>query len=322
MRKMGCKMKKAVRIVSVLLVFMLLCSGCGTGTVEKSPGKAGKSKEAKVKIDTSVDADTAFELGNKSYSSRKYQEAEAYYHLAIEKQDDAERYCYGDMANNLVLTYLQLEKNKEAFELCHELLEKKAAPSREDTYGYILNYMVCAHASGITAAEALKEAQELTGADLTGLKKRAEEDPGSYSKLMTALMYNAVYMDMEQEILDPDFAPALPEVSAGKDWDMLKEEAGSSQDESAVEEVLNLLLEEGSLTEKLKQLLEKHLSEEEDPAQTAMQVEYLAALKEILVSANKHNNEIFGQDDPDLLELENYLDACMTALTEDQKKEK
>ena len=75
-------MKKAVRIVSLLLVLMLLCSGCGTGTEEKSPGKAGKSKEAKVKIDTSVDADTAFELGNKSYSSQKYQEAEAYYQLA------------------------------------------------------------------------------------------------------------------------------------------------------------------------------------------------------------------------------------------------
>jgi hypothetical protein len=181
--------------------------------------------------------------------------------------------------------------------------------------------MVCAHATGITAAEALKEAQELTGDDLTGLKKRAEEDPGSYSKLMTALMYNAVYMDMEQEILDPDFTPALPEVSAGKDWDKLKEEAGSSQDESPVEDVLKLLLEEGSLTEKLKQLLEEHLSEEEDPVKTAMQVEYLAALKEILVSANKHNNEIFGEDDPDLLELENYLDACMTVLTEEKEKQ-
>ena len=300
-------MKKAVRIVSLLLVLILLCSGCGTGTEEKSPGKAGKSKETKVKIDTSVDADTAFELGNKSYSSQK--------------QDDAERYCYGDMANNLVLTYLQLEKNKDARELCHELLEKKATPSEEDTYGYILNYMVCAHASGITAAEALKEAQELTGDDLTGLKKRAEEDPGSYSKLMTALMYNAVYMDMEQEILDPDFTPALPEVSAGKDWDMLKEEAGNSQDESPVEDVLKLLLEEGTLTEKLKQLLEEHLSEEDDPVQTAMQVEYLAALKEILVSANKHNNEIFGEDDPDLLELENYLDACMAVLTEEKEKQ-
>ena len=315
-------MKKAVRIVSVLLVLMLLCSGCGTSTEEKSPGKAGKSKETKVEIDTSVDADTAFELGNKSYSSRKYQEAEVYYQLAIEKQDEAERYCYGDMANNLVLAYLQLEKNKEAYELCQELLEKKAAPSQEDTYGYILNYMVCAHASGITAVEALKEAQELTGADMTGLKKQAEEDPGSYSKLMTALIYNAVYMDMEQEILDPDFTPALPEVSAGKDWDTLKKEAGSSQDENPVEDVLNLLLEEGSFTEKLEQLLEEHFSGEEDPAKTAIEVEYLAALKEILVSANKHNNEIFGEDDPDLLELENYLDVCMTAMTEDQKKEK
>ena len=122
-------MKKAVRIVSLLLVLMLLCSGCGTGTEEKSPGKAGKSKETKVKIDTSVDADTAFELGNKSYSSQKYQEAEAYYQLAIEKKDEAEQDCYGDMANNLVLTYLQQQKNEEAFELCHELLEKKAAPS-------------------------------------------------------------------------------------------------------------------------------------------------------------------------------------------------
>ena len=102
---------------------------------------------------------------------------------------------------------------------------------------------------------------------------------------------------------------------------MLKEEAGSSQDESPVEDVLKLLLEEGSLTEKLKQFLEEHLSEEEDPVQTAMQVEYLASLKEILVSANKHNNEIFGEDDPDLLELENYLDACMTVLTEAKEKQ-
>ena len=51
-----------------------------------------------------------------------------------------------------------------------------------------------------------------------------------------------------------------------------------------------------------------------------MEVEYLAALKEILISANRQNNEIFGVDDPDLLELENYLDACMTALTEEKEK--
>ena len=350
-------MRKAVRIVSALLILMLLCSGCRTGTVEErrgttekseetkekteeteekaeeteemtdadaaeeSPGTTEKSEEPEVKIDSSVDADTAFELGNESYHSREYQEAEAYYRLAIEKQDDAERYCYGDMANNLVLTYLQLEKNQEAFELCHELLEKKAAPSKEDTYGYILNYMVCAHASGITAAEALKEAQELTGEDADGLKKHAEEDPGSYSKLMTALMYNAVYMDMEQKVLDPDFTPALPEVSAGKDWDMLKEEARKARDVNPVESALNLLQEEGSFEDKFKQLLKENFSKEEDPVKTAMQVEYLVALKEILVSANKDNKKIFGEDDPDLLELENYLDACMNALTEEKEKE-
>ena len=138
---------------------------------------------------------------------------------------------------------------------------------------------------------------------------------------MTALMYNAVYMDMEQKVLDPDFTPALPEVSAGKDWDMLKEEARKARDVSPVESALNLLQEEGSFEDKFKQLLKENFSKEEDPVKTAMQVEYLAALKEILVSANKDNKKIFGEDDPDLLELENYLDACMNALTEEKEKE-
>ena len=59
-------MRKAVRIVSALLVLMLLCSGCRTGTVEERRGTTEKSEEPEVKIDSSVDADTAFELGNES----------------------------------------------------------------------------------------------------------------------------------------------------------------------------------------------------------------------------------------------------------------
>ena len=315
-------MKKAVRVVSVLLALLLLCSGCGTSTMEKSTGAVKKSTEEKVKIDTSVDADTAFELGNKSYQAGKYGEAQAYYQLAIEKQADAEKYCYGDMANNLVLTYLQLEKNKEAYELCHELLERKDAPSAEDTYGYILNYMVCAHANGITAVEALKQAEELTGSNLAGLQDRALEDPGSYSKLVTALMYNAIYMDMEQKILDPDFTPALPDVSAGKDWDKLKEEAAKAEEQSSLEGVLNTLLEEGSLTEKIETILDETFFKEEDPRQTEAQMEYLARLKKVLISANKHNHDIFGENDPDLQELEKYLDTCMKVMTEEQEKDK
>ena len=31
--------------------------------------------------------------------------------------------------------------------------------------------------------------------------------------------------------------------------------------------------------------------------------------------------QLFGEDDPDLLELENYLDACMTVLTEEKEKQ-
>ena len=44
-------MRKAVRIVSVLLVLMLLCSGCRTGTVEESPGTTKKSEETKEKTE-------------------------------------------------------------------------------------------------------------------------------------------------------------------------------------------------------------------------------------------------------------------------------
>lgn len=241
-------------------------------------------------VDQTLSCDDAFAKANECYQNGDYQAAEGYYLLALQKIDDSSLYARGDVANNLVLTWLHLDRAADAYSLCRTTLQNGLAPSVQDQYGYMLNLMVCGHACGFPAVLVLHEAVEKGYFSFDELNDLAEEEPGTYVKLLVGMLYNAVYMDMEGDtalgVMDYSYFPA-DDFDSLDNADLvgrLSKQLGSDPDNIS-EDDLNVVLLDLSRTE------------------------YLQFLIDILQAANTRNSDTFGETDPDIEELIEYLDA-------------
>ena len=169
-----------------------------------------------------------------------------------------------------MLTLLQLEKNEEAWELSCELTALEA-PDQTAHFGSILNHLVCAGATGRSAAETLDELTQEGLYQPETLEDLTKEKPGVYMKLALGLVYNAMYIDMEddavEKLLGMSSAPTLPLISAGE-YDILIEYA---EDRSAS----------------------------------------LMMILDILENLQAQNAETFGEEDPDIAALIEYVDALL-----------
>ncbi len=272
---------RAAALLALCLCLTLACPALAAG--QKNPLPVDTSA-LPVPIDEGLSYNLAFEYGNKSYLKGDYLKAESYYLLTIRKMTKMARYTYGDVGNNLALTYLQLEKNEEAYALCRCLLTENLAASAKEKYGYMLNYLVCAHACGISAAKALKEALDEGFFSFDDLSQDAQKDPGEYAKLFTGMLYNVVYMDMEGDVpggaASYAYYPSdrLSDLDSADLMEDLAARAGKGEDGQAIAEDMS-------------------------------KAEYLGFLQDVLEQANEWNRETFGQADPDIEALLVYLDA-------------
>lgn len=284
--------KSLSRAVSALLI-ACLCLGlfCPLALAEGNPLPVNVNKYP-TSIDVSITCNGAFEKANELYKAGDYLEAESYYLFALKRINNSKRYTKGDVCNNLVLTFLQLGQNDDAYTLCRYMLEEDLAQTDRDAYGYMLNMLVCAHAKGITAAEELKYALDNDLFSFSHLDYQASEEPGTYKKLMIALIYNAVYMDMEASMADGGAAYAY----YPKDMFYYLEFS------DAMEE-LSILFGDmaGALGESENEIAENMLSRKD----------YLQFYVGVLETANEYNDETYDTFDPDITALIEYLNALM-----------
>ena len=282
-------MKKWISRVCCALLAFCLCLSFVLSAQAELPVDTSVLPEG---VDPELGCDDAFAKANESYQAGDYQAAESYYLLALQKIDSSSLYCRGDVANNLVLTWLHLGRASDAYALCRATLENGLAPSVQDQYGYMLNLLVCGHACGFPAVLVLHEAVENGSFSFDELDTLAEEDPGTYVKLLVGMLYNAVYMDMEGDtalgVMDYGYFPA-GDFDALYHADLigdLSRQLGSDPD-NVSEDDLNVVLLD------------------------LPRADYLQFLIDILLVANERNNETFGETDPDIDELITYLDALM-----------
>ena len=74
-----------------------------------------------------------------------------------------------------------------------------ATDDKKDSYGYIINLLVAAHANKLTAEKAFSDCSSVSLSDIEkDLTKLADDDPGEFVRFMTALVYNEQYMAMEE----------------------------------------------------------------------------------------------------------------------------
>ncbi len=246
-------------------------------------------------LDPDTDADDAFVRGNECYKAGKYGEARGWYVIALNRLLRADgasgaSCTKGDVCNNLVLALLHLQKNEAAYALCRYTLENDLAPSRADRFGYMMNLLVCAHANGIPAAKEFRDALDGGYFSFSDLSDSAEESPGAFSKLLTGMLYNLVYIDAEREPYDV----------AAADFYLPGWRLDGVYGRELMEELA--LLTEG-LPEPAEDSLAAEISERLDRNTC------LGYLREILVRADEWNLETFGEQDPDIGALLSYLTA-------------
>jgi tetratricopeptide (TPR) repeat protein len=197
--------KKTIGCLVMLLVLALVVTGAvygiralvnrnndkpsaeESGEVMEANPAAGEETAGETipEIDQSLTPDAAFALGNDAYEAGDYPLSEAYYRHAVNL--DASSSIY---RNNLGLALLQREENGEALELFSALVEEEP-----NTYGYWVNLLVAAHANGIPSNEifAAKGGYDI----MPQLVAASVENPFVYKKVLEAILYNAVYMDIE-----------------------------------------------------------------------------------------------------------------------------
>ena len=264
--------RKTLRCLALLLSLLLLLSGCGSVKAEPE----ATPEPPKYSFEPELTVGELFRMGNEAYLSRDYEKAEACYLCAIERAEQTEEPDSGTEAtlfrvrNNLVLTLLQLEKNEEAWKLSSELIALEA-PDQTDHFGCILNHLVCAGATGRSAAEVLNELAHNGLYQPSVLDDLAVENPGIYMKLALGLVYNAMYIDMEddavEKLLGMSSAPPIPLLSA-EDYDALIQYA-------------------------------------EDRGASLMMI------LDILGNLQAQNAQTFGEEDPDITALIEYVDALL-----------
>ncbi len=148
-------------------------------------------------ISSGLLCDRAVARGNEAFHEGDYETARGYYVFSLRKVSKSQTYCEGDVCCNLVLALLYLGETRTAYDLCRYMLEENLAPGSEDRYGYMLNMLVCAHANGLSAAGELEHAMEEGYFSFEDLADMAEDQPADFTGLLSGLVYNVLYMDME-----------------------------------------------------------------------------------------------------------------------------
>lgn len=165
------------RVLALLLALTLLLSGC---SIFEEP----------LPEVSATDWREAFQLGNDAYDAEDWRLAEAYYLLAESFcEEDDEHLC--DTKNNRGLALLQQGKGKKALAVYEDVLSQDQCRD-----GYWINYLIAGYASGKTAEKLLESDQAKDV--LQRLVDNVEQEPGTYQKLLYAIYYNIIYMDMEQ----------------------------------------------------------------------------------------------------------------------------
>ncbi len=287
-------MKKSLFRAASALLILCLCLGLSwtSGLAEGSPLPVDTNNYP-TPVDASLTCDGAFERANERYAAGKYLEAESYYRFSLKHISHAKRYTKGDVCNNLVLAFLQQEKNDDAYTLCRYMLEEDLAKSDRDACGYMLNMLVCAHAKSIPAAQELQYALQHDLFSFDTLYSLADKQPGPYTKLLAAMLYNVVYMDMEYGTAE-----------GGASYGYYQSDRIAQASGAEIMEDLSAMLTgfAGETTADDRETAESLMPREE----------YLQFLADVLDAANDMNYDTYGASDPDIDELIDYLYALIS----------
>lgn len=283
--------KRIIRITAALSVlFLSVAVFTGSAFAAKKLNEIVDVDSYPVQIDTTLSCDDAFSKGNTKYKKGEYSAAKSYYLLALKNIKQSKIYSQGEICNNLALAMLHLEENEAAYDLCRYILETRQTKTNQDRFGAMMNLLVAAHARGIPAAKELSDAASKGYFKFTDLVNQKKSNPGDFSKLLTGLIYNVLYIDMENDIYDgaasyyyfpQDTLKSVSLTDVMKNLSKMTGGKAEAKDEKTREKV------NGETTRK----------------------EYLKYIKNILKKANKWNKDTYGETDPDIDELLTYLDA-------------
>ena len=283
--------KNTARTIVLLLVLCLaLSTAASTAFAAKKLNEIVDTDHYPVEIDTSLSCNDAFAKGNSQYKKGQYATAKSYYLLALKKVQQSDVYYKGDVCNNLVLTMLQLEENETAYELCRFMLENKLAKNDQDLFGYMMNLLVCAHANGIPAAKELSDAMQKGYFRFKDLAAQKEKKPGKFTKLLTGLIYNVLYIDMESDAY----------AGAASYYYLPTDKFKSVSNNKLMQQLSKLA---GGKAEPQKESKRKEINGKISTER------YLHYIRDVLENANQWNKDTFGEKDPDINELLEYLEA-------------
>ena len=265
--------RKICRALSLALtVCLMLSSGLPSAFAGRDLSDIIDLNDYPSSISSGLLCDRAIARGNEAFEEGDYETARGYYVFALRKIDKSATYCEGDVCNNLVLTLLYLGENRTAYDLCRYMLEENLAPGREDRYGYMMNMLACAHALGLSAAGELEHAREEGYFSFEDLADLADDQPRAFTGLLTGLVYNVLYIDMEGGADD-----------GAASWAYFPDDLFEDAD---VEDV-RAKLSSGGVGRK----------------------EYLEYIYEFLLEANLWFNLTYSADDPDIMEMILYVEA-------------
>lgn len=195
--------RKICRALSLTLaVCLMLAAGIPSAFAGRDLSDIIDLNDYPSSINPGLLCDRAIARGNEAFGEGDYETARGYYVFALHKVSKSQTYCEGDVCCNLVLALLYLGENQTAYDLCRYMLEEDLAPGSEDRYGYMLNMLVCAHANGLSAAGELEHAREAGYFSFEELADMAEYQPTTFAVLLSGIVYNVLYVDMEGGVGD------------------------------------------------------------------------------------------------------------------------
>ena len=190
--------RKICRALSLALaVCLMLAAGLPSAFAGRDLSDIIDLNDYPSSINPGLLCDRAIARGNEAFGEGDYETARGYYVFALHKVSKSQTYCEGDVCCNLVLALLYLGETGTAYDLCRYMLEEDLAPGSEDRFGYMLNMLVCAHANGLSAAGELEHAREEGYFSFEELADLAENQPKAFTGLLSGLVYNVLYIDME-----------------------------------------------------------------------------------------------------------------------------
>ena len=282
------------RVFRVIVLFLAVCMtitiAAGTALAAKKLNEIVDVDNYPVAIDTTLSCDDAFAKGNTQYKKGQYAAAKSYYLLALKNIKQSKIYSQGEICNNLGLAMLQLEENEPAYELFRFILESKQTKTNQDRFGAMMNLLIAAHANGIPAAKELSDAASKGYFRFSDLAGQQKNKPGTFTKLLTGLIYNVLYIDMENGIYDGAasyyYFPS-DSLKTVKLTDVMKTLAKMTGGKAEPKDEATLKKVNGKTTRK----------------------DYLQYIRNVLKKANSWNKDTYGQTDPDIDELLKYLEA-------------